>query len=183
MAGLPEIIDDLRRRVTELERRLRSQSRTGVVTAVDPAKGVARVRLQDEAGAPFLTGWIPWEEPSAGANRTHNPPSVGQQVKICSESGDLHDASIQGSLNSQAHGRPSGAGDEFVLLQVGQAAIRATGGGSAIVFSVGGFSLTLSADGAVNTGGALSHNGKNIGDTHIHGGIEPGPATTDVPRP
>lgn len=182
MAGLPEIIDDLRRRVSELERRIRSQSRTGVVEEVDAANGLARVRLLD-GDAPFVTGWIPWEEPAAGANKTHNPPSVGQQVKLYSESGDLYDASIQGSLNSDANGRPSGAGDEYVLLQVGQASIRATGGGSAIVFSVGGYSLTLSAAGAVNTGGALSHNGKNIGDTHTHGKVVAGPADTDVPNP
>lgn len=182
MAGLPEIIDELRRRVTELERRQRAQSRTGVITEVDAGNGLARVKLQD-GDQPFVTGWIPWAEPSAGANKTHNPPSVGQQVQIASESGDLHDAVIQGSLNSDANGRPSGAGDEYVLLKVGQASIRATGRGSEIIFSVGGYSLTLSAAGAVNTGGALSHNGRNIGDTHTHGKVAAGPADTDVPNP
>lgn len=181
MPGLPEIIDDLRRRISELERRLHSQSRTGVVAEVDAANGLARVKLQ-EGGQPFLTGWIPWEEPAAGANKTHNPPSVGQQVKIYSDSGDLHDASIQGSLNSDQNGRPSGAGDEFVLASVGAASIKVQGGGAAIVFTVGGFSLTLSAAGAVNAGGALSHDGKDIGKTHTHGGVSAGPANTDVPN-
>lgn len=144
MAGLPEIIDDLRSRVSELERRIRSQSRTGVVEHVDPAKGLARVRLQD-GDAPFLTGWIPWEEPAAGANKTHNPPSVGQQVKVYSESGDLHDASIQGSLNSDANGRPSGAGDEYVLASVGAASVKITGGGASMVLTVGGSTVTITA--------------------------------------
>ncbi|AUQ89399.1 MULTISPECIES: phage baseplate assembly protein V [Phaeobacter] len=142
MAGLPEIIDDLRRRVSELERRQRSQSRTGVVTEVDAGNGLARVKLQ-EGDAPFLTGWIPWEEPAAGANKTHNPPSVGQQVKVFSESGDLHDAGIQGSINSDANGRPSGAGNEYVLASVGPCVIKISDGGGTCRIAVGGSSITL----------------------------------------
>ncbi len=174
-------ITDLRRRISELERRMGSISRTGVVEEVDAAKGLARVRLSD-GDQPFLTGWIPWSEPSAGANKTHNPPSVGQQVEILSQTGDLHDASIQASLNSDANGRPSGKGDSYVLLSVGSASIVASGGGAEIVITVGGYSLTLSGAGAQNTGGTLTHNGKNIGDTHTHGGIETGPANTGVPN-
>ena len=148
MAGLPEIIDDLRRRVSELERRIRSQSRTGIVTEVDAGKGVARVKLQD-GDQPFLTGWIPWEEPAAGANKTHIPPSVGQQVKLYSESGDLHDASIQGSLNSDANGRPSGAGDEYVLASVGAASVTISGGGATMVLKVGASTITMTDGGIV----------------------------------
>ncbi len=179
--GLPEQMDDMRRRLSELERRIGSQGRTGVVTEVDAANGLARVQLT-EGDAPMVTGWIPWVEPAAGANKTHNPPSVGQQVEITSESGDLHDASIQGSLNSASNGRPSSAGDEFILLSVGAASIKATGGGSAIVITIGGYSLTLSAAGAVNAGGALSHNGKDIGDTHNHKGVTAGPSNTGTPN-
>lgn len=150
MAGLPEMFDDLRRRVTELERRQRAQSRTGVITEVDAGNGLARVKLQGEDGQePFLTGWIPWTEPSAGANKTHNPPSVGQQVQIASESGDLHDAVIQGSLNSDANGRPSGAGDEYVLASVGAASVTISGGGASMVLKVGGSTVTLTDGGIV----------------------------------
>lgn len=163
MAGLPEIIDDLRRRIAELERRQRAQSRTGVIAQVDAGNGLARVRLQD-GERPFLTGWIPWAEPSAGANRTHNPPSVGQQVQIASETGDLHDAVIQGSLNSDANGRPSGAGDEYVLASVGAASVSITAAGFAI------------------EGGRVTHNGTDIGDTHTHGRVAAGPANTGTPN-
>lgn len=178
---LAEIIDDLRRRVSELERRAGSKKRTGVITEVDAAKGLARVKLTD-GDKPLVTGWIPWAEPSAGANKTHNPPSVGQQVEIMSETGDLHDASIQGSLNSDLNGRPSAAGDEYVLVSVGAASIKVSGGGAEIVFTIGGYSLTLSAAGAVNTGGQMSHNGKNIGDTHTHSDVMSGPANTGPPN-
>lgn len=143
--GLPEILDDMRRRLADLERRVASQSRTGVVAEVDAGAGLARVRLSDG----LMTGWIPWEEPAAGANKTHNPPSVGQQVRIYSESGGLHDASIQGSLNSAANGRVSGAGDEHVLASVGAAQIKASGGGSTITLQVGASSITLTDGGIV----------------------------------
>jgi hypothetical protein len=179
--GLPEQLDDMRRRLGALERRAGSAMRTGVVAEVDAGNGLARVRLTD-GDVPFLTGWIPWVEHSAGANKTHNPPSVGQQVEITSESGDLHDASIQGSLNSDANGRPSAAGDEHVLLSIGGASIRVVGGGSSIIIAVGGYSLTLSAGGAVNAGGALSHDGKNIGKDHIHKGVVTGASLSGPPN-
>ncbi len=181
MAGLPEIIDNLRRRVTELERRQRAQSRTGVITEVDAGNGLARVRLQD-GDQPFVTGWIPWTEPSAGANKTHNPPSVGQQVQIASESGDLHDAVIQGSLNSDANGRPSGAGDEYVLAMVGDASVTISGGGSSLALKVGGVTVTVTAAGFAVDGGQVTHNGTDIGDTHTHSGVMAGPADTGTPN-
>ncbi|MBR9651913.1 phage baseplate assembly protein V [Thalassovita aquimarina] len=181
MSSLAEIIDDLRRRLSELERRQRAQSRTGVVAEVDPAQGLARVRLQD-GDRPFVTGWIPWAEPSAGANKTHNPPSVGQQVQVTSESGDLHDAVIQGSLNSDANGRPSVAGDEQVLASVGDVRISVSGGGSSIALSVGGVALTITASGFAFAGGQVTHNGTDIGDTHKHGGVLAGADNTGTPN-
>lgn len=144
MADFHGIINDLRRRVADLERRQRAQTRTGVIDQVDPAQGRARVRLQD-GEKPFLTGWLPWEEAAAGSMKTHNPPSVGQQVRLFSESGDLTDATIQGSLNSDANARPSGAGDEYILASVGGASITISGGGASMVLKVGGSTVTLTA--------------------------------------
>lgn len=46
---------------------------------------------------------------------------------------------------------------------------------SGINLSVGSQALSLSSDG-------LKHNGKNIGATHRHGGVEPGGAKTDEPE-
>ncbi|WP_068305293.1 phage baseplate assembly protein V [Pararhodobacter sp. CCB-MM2] len=181
MARLEDYLDGQRRVVSEISRRRQWQNRTGVVHSVDAGRGLARVQLND-ADPPFLTGWIPWSEPSAGSNRTHNPPSVGQQVQLTSESGDLHDAVIQGSLNSNANGRPSAAGDEYVMAAVGEARISITGGGAAIALTVGGVTATLSAAGLALTGGSITHNGKDIGDTHTHGGISPGGANTAPPN-
>ncbi|MFO7805752.1 MAG: hypothetical protein R6V30_08815 [Paracoccaceae bacterium] len=52
---------------------------------------------------------------------------------------------------------------------------------SVVEIAVGGVSFKVT-DGTVEiTGGKVTHNGKNIGDTHIHGGVKSGPSVTDVP--
>jgi phage baseplate assembly protein V len=144
MSNFYAIIDDMRRRISDLERRQRGQTRTGVIEEVDAGQGLARVRLQ-EGETPFLSGWIPWEEAAAGANKTHVPPSPGQQVRLFSESGDLTDARIQASVNSDSNARPSGAGDEYILASVGGASITISGGGASMVLKVGGSTVTLTA--------------------------------------
>lgn len=54
--------------------------------------------------------------------------------------------------------------------------------GSAYVIRKGGVSLTISAEGVAIEGGQVTHNGKNIGDTHTHGGVLTGSASTSVPN-
>lgn len=181
MDDLAEIIDDLRKRIVDLERRARSQSRTGVITEVDPENGLARVELMDQ-DLPFQTGWLPWEETAAGANRTHIPPSIGQQVKVNSENGDLTDGTIRASLNSSAYPRPSSAGDEYVLASVGDASIRIIGGGASIELKVGDVTHIVSSGGVEITDGQVTHNGKNVGDTHKHEDVVSGSSLTGPPN-
>lgn len=114
-----QMIPWLAREKAEQERRNRNRNRIGVITEVDPARGRARVRLGETGDRPFVTGWIPWQEQSAGTARTHWPPTIGQQVRVQSESGDLTDAEIVISMPSDARPRPSQKGDERVLLDVG----------------------------------------------------------------
>ena len=42
--------------------------------------------------------------------------------------------------------------------------------------------ITIDAPNVAIAGGGLTHNGVNIGSTHVHGGIAPGPSTTSTPR-
>ena len=59
-----------------------------------------------------------------GAIKTHFPPSIGEQVKLESESGDLTDAVIDTSLPSNANPRPHDKlaeakiqiGDTYILM-------------------------------------------------------------------
>lgn len=195
MSDIADVIRSLVFRVAELERRGRNRSRIGTVTEIDPQRGLARVELATGVnGAPFVSGWIPWQEQAAGAARTHFPPSVGQQVRVRSQSGDLTDAEIEASLPSSTNTRPSSKGNEYVIVEVGSARVVVSDGGGTLRMSVGASSITLTdgaiviegADitlkGAISVAGAsLTHNGANVGSSHVHGGIEPGPANTSPP--
>lgn len=75
---------------------------------------------------------------------------------------------------------PGGAGDRVV--------IGSNGGGtfmsfddSGFYFNVGGVEWALTAAGFAQTGGTVTHNGVNIGDTHIHTGVVPGGGTSGPP--
>lgn len=128
MNALVDAVVDSMHRIADIERRMQNRKRTGLVVQVDPERGLARVKLStDEAtGREFLTGWIPWKETSMGSIRTHFPPSLGEQVDVVSENGDLTDATITQSLPSDAKPRPHNKGDEGVVT-VGDTRIHFTG--------------------------------------------------------
>ena len=46
---------------------------------------------------------------------------------------------------------------------------------------VGGVSLEVGGSGVAIAGSKVTHDGKNIGATHIHGGVVSGGDLTDVP--
>lgn len=118
--SFPEMIVDLYKRVEELNRRVENRERTGTVTEVDAQKGLARVQLgEDDEGKPYLTAWIPWEEQRQGFIKTFFPPSVGEQVKVGSESGDMTDAIIRGGLPSTANARPHNKPNE-AMIKIGE---------------------------------------------------------------
>lgn len=77
---------------------------------------------------------------------------------------------------------PAGESDRVVIGSVGGGSILSFDD-SGFYFTVGGTKWSLTAAGLHQEGGTMSHNDKNIGDTHTHGGILPGPANTDVPNP
>lgn len=165
---------EMDRKIAELDRRLRNHKRTGTVTEVDTRKGLARVKLGDGANGPYLSGWLPWKEIAAGGIKSHIPPTVGQQVDIVSESGDLTDGVIDFSSPSNANPRPHD-GPEAVI----------TMGSTRMV--IGDGTLDITADTTIRgtlavVGQGVTHNGKNIGDTHVHGGVEPGGDDTKTPH-
>lgn len=153
-ATLEEMIVDLYWRTRDAERRARTKKRTGEVVEVDPEKGLVRVQLT-EGGKypPFLTGWIPWREQAMGAMRTHFPPSAGQQVVVQSENGDLTDAEVETSLPSDNVERPSQSGEEYVLADVG---------GTRIVVTAGGVTITTGGEITVESGGDTTMTAANI---------------------
>lgn len=127
-ATLEEQITTLFWAVADDKRRARNRKRTGKVSDVDHEKGLYRVELnQGGQYAPMKTPWIRMRETSMGSIKTHYPVSVGQQVVVESENGDLTDAEIVTSLFSDENQRPSTSGDECIPVKIGDTTVMATG--------------------------------------------------------
>lgn len=138
---------------------------------------------------------VPVIHPSGGGYMVHLPLAAGDPVMLVfSERGiakfkaayKLADPDLESRLSAKdavaipgfgaLNVAPAGAGltvqtedgASFIEVTPGQVTVKSPGG--------------LVVDGGVAiTGGAVTHNGANIGDTHRHGGIIRGPATTDPP--
>jgi hypothetical protein len=110
MSDVPDTLEGqirwLADELAEIKRRARNRKRTATVTEIDHAKGLARVKISEPGGKPFLSPWLPWKEIAAGGIKTHIPPTVGEQVSVVSESGDMTDAEIDMSVPSTANPRP-----------------------------------------------------------------------------
>jgi Type VI secretion system/phage-baseplate injector OB domain len=113
---LPSQISWLVAQVGELQRRDRNRVRTGKISEVDLSKGLARVEFEVRDGEPYLSGWLPWKEIAAGGIKSHIPPTVGEQVDVVSESGDLTDGIIDMSTPSNENPRPHD-GPELVIVK------------------------------------------------------------------
>lgn len=159
----------------EAERRGAGMVRIGRVVSVDPGTARARVSFGGETeSAP-----LPFMAMRAGAARVWAPPSVGEQVWVLAESGDTAQGVILGSAFQSAYPAPSGAAGA-VEVYVGQS--RLSIAADSIVLAVGGVSVTVSAAGLSVSGGAIDHNGTNIGDDHVHSGIVSGGSNTGGPE-
>jgi phage baseplate assembly protein gpV len=161
-------------RIGEIERRDRNRKRTGRIADLDLAKGLARVEFQEADGKPYKGPWMPWKEVAAGGIKSHIPPTVGEQVDVTSENGDMTDGIIDMSTPSNENPRPHD-GPEAVI----------THGGSRLV--IGDGVVTITADVEINgalriSGDEVTHNGTNIGDTHVHGGVMAGGSDTETPH-
>lgn len=182
-------------RIAEVERKQAGMMRHGTVAEVDPEAGTIRLKLgTSDAGGDFLSPSIPYSQ-MAGALKAHIPPSVGQQFTLIAPSGDWRQAVAVPMTWSNDNASPSSSGDENVLtygdvkLLLDAGTVRAEIGGmtfelteDAATVSVGGVTFEVSGGGVAITGGSVTHNGTDIGDTHIHGGVMSGPATTSVPK-
>jgi phage baseplate assembly protein V len=189
--------------IGELQRQISNLFRIGTVAELDEAN--ARVKLNVSG---LTTDWLPWGAARAGKTRTWSPPQVGEQVMMASPFGDLGQGVIVGSLFSDENAAPAASKDQettvyddgatvdhnsashatTVTLNAG-GTLTATVGGSSVVMntskillSSNGASIEISAAGVKINGVALTHNSKNVGDTHTHGGVLPGGSNTAVPN-
>lgn len=166
---LPEQVADLYRRLAEVERRNRNRKRTGKIAEIDFENGLARVELSTQDGKPYLSPWMPWKEIASGGIKSHIPPTIGEQVDVVSESGDLTDAVIDMSVPSSANPRPHD-GPEAVI----------TKGDSRITISDDAFVIRagkIVLDGEVHLGGEGGEPVHRKGDADSDGDLAVGSAT------
>lgn len=191
--------------LADLERRQANGVRYGTIAEVDLAK--ARVKIKS---GNITTTWLPWAAGRAsGAKRRWDPPEVGEQVAVISPGGDLTQGLVIPGVYQESAGAPSASADKDSTVYSDGTVIeydRAThaltadlqgtkvyADRSKIELTIGATKLTLTSSGAtlnassinlvgnVSVTGNLTNNGKNVGSTHMHSGVTPGPSTTGAP--
>lgn len=147
--------------------------KVGPIEQIDAKRGY-RIKLgEDENGQPFLSPWYPHPE-SGGDTSTWAPLSRGQIVGMINPTGDPRQGILLRGGFSDSNQPPSNDLLANVLKAFGVTVTIKDG----TVHISGNFVVEGNVD---FKNGHVKHNGKNIGDTHIHGGVVPGAAMTDVP--
>lgn len=118
-------LDDIGFRIAELERRDRNRRRKGKIAKISDDKSKYRVELSRQGEKPYVTPWIKARTLSAGGVKVDVLYSVGEQVDVVSESGDLADAQIDFSTYSNENAREN-SGAPF-HIKIGDTVIEASG--------------------------------------------------------
>jgi phage baseplate assembly protein V len=158
--------------IGDLQRRLANIFRLGKVAEVDRTAGRVKVQFGDA-----LTAWLPWMTGRAGAVRDWNPPSVGEQVCVCSPMGEIESGFIMpGSIYTSANAAPTGADNTYRIDVPAGGTFEIRVGSSTMTFAGGKISLNCnvetSADVKAGTVSLKTH-------THIH--TDPEPLPTGAP--
>lgn len=147
--------------------------KVGPVEVVDAARGY-RLRLGGTDDAPFLSPWYPHPE----TGKTSIPLKKGQIVGVVNPSGDPRQGLMFRGGYSDANPSPNANMGANVFEDAG---VRVSVADGALVIEAGGVTFRFSGDGFEQDGGAQKHDGRNVGSTHKHGGIDRGPSQTDPP--
>ena len=96
--------------LSELQRRLANVVRKGKVHSVQLNPPRCRVEVQPGV----VTTWLPWSHGRAANSRDWEPISVGEQVVVLSESGELNNGVVIAGLHTAANPSPSFDPDQHV---------------------------------------------------------------------
>jgi phage baseplate assembly protein V len=189
-------------KLTEIMRLITNLIRTGIVSDVDPANWLCRVKTGD-----LETNWINWLTCRAGKTRTWWQPSIGEQVVLLSLGGNLETAFALPAIYSDAFPPPDYSENgsttvfndggwfqyepdtgQLLIKNIKSVRIEAADGIQLITDQLGvDASQTLInsqtvMNGAVTQGGGdMSSNGVVV-DKHKHGGVKSGSDTSGGPQ-
>lgn len=94
----------------ENERRLQSIINRGIVTQVDHAAACCRVQIDG-----LETDWLKFTSARIGKVKIWNPPSIGEQVLVISETGELSTGLVTTSFDYDDQPMPSANADTFEI--------------------------------------------------------------------
>lgn len=84
----------------EISRRVEDLIQYGTVEEADYEAGKVRIRIGDPGtDRSILTDWLPWSTARAGFNRHWVAPEIGEQVLLVSQSGNMAQGLILGTIN------------------------------------------------------------------------------------
>jgi hypothetical protein len=175
MSSIENILMKFLERFAQLEHRVDNLIQPAIVKERDLEKGV-RYQIGGTDSEPYLS---PWTKPSDKSGTTAFLPQIGAKALLISPAGDLNQAASIPHGHSDDHKNPATDKDEFVLLNQGNVRISALNG----VFTIkaGDTTFVFNGAGFTQTGGAMKHDGKNIGKNHHHEGVKAGSNLTGDP--
>lgn len=148
--------------------------KVGPVEVIDAEKGY-RLKLGEKDGQPFLSPWYPHPE----TGKSSVPLVKGQIVGVINPAGDARQGILIRGGYSDALPSPN---SDMAANVFDDAGVRISVASGALTIAAGGVSVVISGEGLTVSGGTVSHDGQNIGSTHVHGGIVPGSSDTEGPH-
>ncbi|MBN9033741.1 MAG: baseplate assembly protein [Rhizobiales bacterium 63-7] len=147
--------------------------KVGPVEVVDAEKGY-RLRLGGTDAEPFLSPFYPHPE----TGKTSIPLKKGQIVGVINPSGDPRQGVMFRGGYSDENASPN---SDMAANVFADAGVRITVAAGALTIEADGVSVVINGSGLSVSGGRVEHDGKNIGSSHVHGGIVPGGGLTQPP--
>lgn len=178
-------------------RRMAAMIREGVVSD-RRQDGMVRVDMGD-----LTTDWLPQAGARVGDDVVWWPLDIGEQVIVLSPSGDSRNGLVIGGSFSDKKAAPSENLDRMVVrFRDGTEVFYDRAESILSITAVGETRVLASSDVSVESetlinmkapkikiqgdvdflDGYLKHNGVNVGSTHKHGSVQPGPGVTNVPQ-
>jgi hypothetical protein len=165
----------LRADVEALKNAFGRMAKVGPVEMIDKDKGYRIKYGENPDGTPYLSPWLPHPE----TGKTSTPLKKGQIVGVINPGGDPRQGIVIRGGYSDEHATPNADMAANVFEDAG---VRISVADGSLTITAGGVTVTIGGSGLSVSGGRVEHDGKNIGSTHIHGGVLEGPVFTDVPE-